>query len=128
MSQTQHIIRAVDEKRHFLASRHVDRSLVTSTVPMRCWRNFMKRRKISRVRIHWSIKQRIWSRVCAICGDRGHRRRGRDIQIDHIIPVWNGGPSDESNLQALCGLCNTQKGGRIMFPERLTATVEAALI
>ncbi|WP_224790995.1 HNH endonuclease [Pseudomonas fluorescens] len=31
------------------------------------------------------------------------------FQIDHIIPISNGGTSDPTNLQILCEKCNKQK-------------------
>ena len=32
------------------------------------------------------------------------------LEVDHIIPIAQGGKSDESNLQCLCWRCNTAKG------------------
>ena len=32
-----------------------------------------------------------------------------DLQFDHIIPVWNDGPSTLENGQALCEDCHAQK-------------------
>lgn len=31
------------------------------------------------------------------------------IQIDHIVPISNGGTTDPTNLQILCGKCNKEK-------------------
>lgn len=42
--------------------------------------------------------------ACVECGTTS------GLQIDHIIPVAKGGPTDEDNLRALCGPCNTRKG------------------
>lgn len=34
------------------------------------------------------------------------------LQIDHVVPVADGGsPRDPANLQALCDTCNQKKGG-----------------
>lgn len=33
-----------------------------------------------------------------------------DLQIDHVIPVAQGGPSRLTNLQLLCAACNNAKG------------------
>lgn len=41
--------------------------------------------------------------ACAQCGATD------ELQIDHIIPVSKGGPTDEDNLQVLCGDCNRKK-------------------
>ena len=30
-------------------------------------------------------------------------------QIDHIIPLWEGGTNEEENLQPLCAECHAQK-------------------
>lgn len=32
------------------------------------------------------------------------------LEIDHIVPIAQGGTSDESNLQCLCWRCNAKKG------------------
>jgi HNH endonuclease domain protein len=34
------------------------------------------------------------------------------LEIDHIVPVAQGGTSDESNLQCLCWRCNSLKGSK----------------
>lgn len=38
------------------------------------------------------------------------------LSVDHIVPRSLGGDDSLSNLQVLCGLCNSSKGGR--FSER----------
>ena len=45
---------------------------------------------------------------CAICGKEGKTRRG--FQVDHIIPMNQGGKSVRDNLQILCSKCNGKKG------------------
>lgn len=76
----------------------------------------------------WSIrtnpafaKARVFERdrgVCASCGRQcggriargGHRMIGADWEMDHIVPVCEGGGScGLENLQTLCRACHKQK-------------------
>jgi 5-methylcytosine-specific restriction protein A len=41
--------------------------------------------------------------VCQMC----HREAA--AEVDHIIPIRQGGNNDESNLQALCKACHSRK-------------------
>lgn len=38
--------------------------------------------------------------LCKSCLDEGRPTPG--YQVDHVIPLWKGGPDDESNLATLC--------------------------
>ena len=38
--------------------------------------------------------------ICAKCLETGEDRAA--VEIDHIIPLWKGGPDDETNIQGLC--------------------------
>ncbi|MBQ8697792.1 MAG: HNH endonuclease, partial [Schwartzia sp.] len=49
--------------------------------------------------------------VCAHCGKAFSDRT--NLQIDHIIPMNQGGRSVPENLQILCRSCNGKKGDRI---------------
>ncbi len=43
---------------------------------------------------------------CLLCGER------EDLEVDHVIPVKDGGKSEIDNLQTLCHRCHyTAKGG-----------------
>lgn len=63
---------------------------------------------------------RKWMRICAdmarrepfcrVCMARGIQSVGR--QTDHIVPLWQGGTDDESNLQRLCMDCHDEKSQR----------------
>jgi 5-methylcytosine-specific restriction endonuclease McrA len=45
---------------------------------------------------------------CAHCGIEGVA-----LQLDHVVPVSEGGPEWEiSNLQLLCGICHKAKSAR----------------
>lgn len=38
----------------------------------------------------------------------------RELQIDHIVPLFHGGSFDDpSNLQAMCSTCNYRKGSKV---------------
>ena len=44
---------------------------------------------------------------CLFCGSV------ENLTIDHIIPISKGGKNLESNVQILCGTCNSKKGDRL---------------
>jgi diadenosine tetraphosphate (Ap4A) HIT family hydrolase len=44
---------------------------------------------------------------CELCGVSADERA---LDVDHILPKAAGGTDDSENLQALCWLCNTNKG------------------
>jgi len=46
---------------------------------------------------------------CELCGVPADERA---LHVDHIIPRRHGGGDDRGNLQALCYLCNGNKGAR----------------
>jgi len=37
----------------------------------------------------------------------------KNLQVDHIIPLAQGGSNDFSNLQTLCAKCNRAKSSKI---------------
>lgn len=53
--------------------------------------------------------------ICAYCG---LQYNPDDLQIEHIIPVCQGGSNDISNLCLACVPCNCSKKGRT--PEQWT--------
>ena len=44
---------------------------------------------------------------CVMCGDS---MDARQIQKDHIVPIYQGGSDGMENLQPLCQPCNASKG------------------
>lgn len=53
------------------------------------------------------LRKRIFARDCNQCRHCGATKL---LTIDHIVPVYFNGTSDDSNLQTLCLTCNSSKG------------------
>lgn len=49
---------------------------------------------------------------CGYCLSQQHLVMAR-LEIEHVIPLAQGGTSDESNLWLACSLCNRYKGEKI---------------
>lgn len=50
------------------------------------------------------LMKSVFGNKCAICGEvKDH------TQIDHIIPLWNGGSDKVDNLQVVCYECHKKK-------------------
>ena len=45
--------------------------------------------------------------LCVVCEDEGRTRAANEV--DHIVPLFNGGADDETNLQGLCEDCHKAK-------------------
>ncbi|CAM8369133.1 HNH nuclease [Candidatus Methylopumilus universalis] len=60
--------------------------------------------------ISGSVRHLVLNRAARRCEKCGNSER--EIDVDHIVPRSLGGANDISNYQALCWLCNTQKGNR----------------
>jgi hypothetical protein len=57
-----------------------------------------------------NVRQAVLDRddyICRYCG-----RRSQTIEVDHVIPVSQGGTSTLDNLVTACRTCNRKKGGR----------------
>jgi 5-methylcytosine-specific restriction endonuclease McrA len=69
----------------------------------------------------WIHLKQIHAYLCAICGDR---EPNIVLTRDHIIPFSKGGTNLISNIQPLCGPCNSGQKDRLsehligMFPEK----------
>jgi 5-methylcytosine-specific restriction protein A len=56
------------------------------------------------------IRDRILLRdeyTCQVCG-----RVGRDLVVDHIVPLFSGGNNSDHNLQSLCKACHKIKSDK----------------
>ena len=69
-------------------------------------------RNFGRRSIPGSVRYEVFKRAgfrCELCGVSADVLA---LEVDHIIPKSKGGTDDLSNLQALCYVCNAQKGNK----------------
>lgn len=56
------------------------------------------------------IRKRILTRDCGMCVPcRELERFSLAEDVDHKVPVWEGGTDDDGNLQAICKPCHKAK-------------------
>lgn len=69
---------------------------------------FSKKRSRSELRILWAaIEEAGVSIPCSLCGASLSLRTRN---LDHIVPIAEGGSNDDDNLRLTCGSCNWSKG------------------
>lgn len=86
--------------------------LCASKLDQELARNRFKHRNFRRSPISGSTRFNVLKRAkhrCELCGVSADDRA---LDVDHILPKSKGGSDDEYNLQALCSLCNQNKGNR----------------
>ena len=70
-----------------------------------------QKRRTAKTQAGGSFTAAEWTALCKHyhnrCLDCGRRRK---LTADHVVPVSKGGPSNISNIQPLCGPCNSSKG------------------
>jgi len=64
--------------------------------------------------LRWKILERD-NFTCQYCGQKAP---GVILQVDHIIPVEEGGPSEEANLITACSACNIGKSALSIILKR----------
>ena len=68
-------------------------------------------RKTIPLKDRWAVLKRDNYR-CAKCGASPSNDHTVELQVDHVIPVANGGGNSLENLQTLCSRCNQGKKDR----------------
>ncbi|QDZ39438.1 HNH endonuclease [Euhalothece natronophila Z-M001] len=63
----------------------------------------------SRIVIPPEVREYVFQRDNYQCRSCGKKQTQTALEVDHIIPIANGGSNDISNLQTLCRRCNNQK-------------------
>ena len=66
-------------------------------------------KKTSRISIPPEVRNYIFQRDNYQCCSCGKTEKQTTLEVDHIIPITNGGSNDISNLQTLCRGCNQKK-------------------
>jgi len=74
--------------------------------------SFWKHRATDREEISGSVRYEVLKRAKGRCECCGISKEERDLDVDHIVPRSKKGINDITNYQALCWLCNTNKGNR----------------
>ena len=69
------------------------------------------------------IRQTVINRdgCCQMCGTEER------LSVDHIVPRSLGGDDSLSNLQVLCGSCNSSKGGRFFERAKTPPTLPGSI-
>ncbi len=70
--------------------------------------------KIPRIKIPIEVREKTFERnnyQCQSC----HKidLTAKNLQVDHIIPLAQGGANHLSNLQTLCAKCNREKSSKL---------------
>lgn len=55
----------------------------------------------------WMEVRAWWLRTHPACANCG--RLHYTNQVDHVVPLWDGGADDETNFQTLCVTCHEAK-------------------
>jgi diadenosine tetraphosphate (Ap4A) HIT family hydrolase len=74
--------------------------------------SFWKHRATDRDEISGSVRYEVLKRAKGRCECCGISKDERPLDVDHIVPVSKRGKNDITNYQALCWLCNANKGNR----------------
>ncbi len=68
--------------------------------------------KTPRIRLPQEVRKYVFQRDNFQCQSCGKKASETQLNIDHIIPLAQGGKNDISNLQTLCQNCNSTKSDK----------------
>jgi 5-methylcytosine-specific restriction enzyme A len=68
--------------------------------------------KTPRIRLSVEVRKYVLQRDNYQCQSCGKKASETQLNIDHIIPLAQGGKNDISNLQTLCQNCNLTKSDK----------------
>ena len=55
-------------------------------------------------------RERIRKRDCGLCQEcKRQGRTTRGVDVDHVVPLWEGGSDEDSNKELLCTACHQAK-------------------
>lgn len=87
-------------------------------------RSTEKKSKSADEYINLKLRQKILERdqyACQLCGHKGNEPYADGeivrLEVDHIIPLKQGGKTVEENLWTLCSRCNAGKKSLLDYPE-----------
>ena len=64
----------------------------------------MKRKKLTKAQ-----RLRVYNMYGGLCAYCGRHIRYEDMQVDHMVPLYNGGEDNEENYVPACRMCNHYK-------------------
>lgn len=100
----QENLNIIFEEKEFILMRMVEDILFNKRKEIR-----KKERGILTLKLRYEIFKRD-NFKCVLCGTAGKEEK---LEIDHIVPVSEGGKTTKPNLRTLCFKCNRGKGNDI---------------
>lgn len=99
------LVKAVDDALPVETQLHTANQATTKVTREEAYRQ----RRLLTTRLRWRIMQRDQFRCC-VCGADAAVDRDVRLDVDHTIPVSQGGLTAPENLRTLCSKCNNGKG------------------
>jgi CRISPR/Cas system Type II protein with McrA/HNH and RuvC-like nuclease domain len=82
-----------------------------------------------RKRLNKKQRRRVYDKTSGHCAYCGCELRIEDMQIDHVVPLHNGGRDAPDNMLPACRSCNHYKGGNYLetfrrYVEKMPQTLQ----
>ena len=75
-----------------------------------------KEKEFKGKKVHKGLRNKILEKYdykCCFCGSKDN------LEIDHIVPVFQGGTNEESNLRVLCQSCNGKRNAGLRWDKTI---------